>query len=273
MKGREKIPVVTCYDYSMARLCEAAEIPVLLVGDSLGNVILGYETTVPVRLKEMIHHARAVVRGRSRALVVADMPFLTFQAGASRAVRLGGRLLQESGADAVKIEGAGDNLKALRRMVEAGIPVMGHLGLTPQSVLEFGGYPVRGRGAAGEQLLEDARRIEAAGAFALVLEKIPAPLAARVTAALSIPTIGIGAGSGCDGQVLVLYDLLGLNPDFQPRFVKRFADLGTTIRAALEQYRDEVRRGEFPGVEHSYTDEASAAAPNPPAQIRDPGQP
>ena len=155
-------------------------------------------------------------------------------------------------------------------MVEAGIPVMGHLGLTPQSVLEFGGYPVRGRGAAGEQLLEDARRIEAAGAFALVLEKIPAPLAARVTAALSIPTIGIGAGSGCDGQVLVLYDLLGLNPDFQPRFVKRFADLGTTIRAALEQYRDEVRRGEFPGVEHSYTDEASAAAAKPPAQIRDP---
>jgi len=254
LKGREKIPVVTCYDYSMARLAEAAGIPLLLVGDSLGNVVLGYETTVRVRLAEMIHHARAVMRAQPRALVVVDMPFLSFQVSPQRALLAAGRIVRETGADAVKLEGAGRNLEAVRRIVEAGIPVMGHLGLTPQSVLRFGGFPVQGRGRAGDLLLEDARALQEAGCFSLVLEKIPAALGRRVSAALEIPTIGIGAGRHCDGQVLVLYDLLGLDPGFHPRFVKRFAELGTEVTSALETYARAVRSGEFPGPEHEYTD-------------------
>lgn len=255
LKGRERIPVVTCYDYTMARLCEAAGIPVLLVGDSLGNVVLGYETTVRVRMEEMLHHARAVMRARPRALVVVDMPFLTFQVSPQRALLAAGRILRETGADAVKLEGAGRNLEAARRMVEAGIPVMGHLGLTPQSVLQFGGFAVQGRGAAGDRLLRDAQALEAAGCFSIVLEKIPASLGRRVTETLSIPTIGIGAGAGCDGQVLVLYDLLGLDPDFHPRFVKRFAELGATAVDALGRYASEVRAGTFPGAAHEYADQ------------------
>jgi len=260
LKGRERIPVVTCYDYCMARLAEAAGIPLLLVGDSLGNVILGYETTVRVRMREMIHHANAVMRARPRALVVVDMPFLSFQVSPGRAVHAAGSIVQETGADAVKLEGAGRNLEAVRRMVEAGIPVMGHLGLTPQSVLQLGGFPVQGRGAAGEALLQDARALQEAGCFSLVLEKIPAPLGQRVTSALEIPTIGIGAGSGCDGQVLVLNDLLGLDPDFNPRFVKRYAELGSTVVEALERYSREVRSGTFPASEHEFPDAAPDSA-------------
>jgi 3-methyl-2-oxobutanoate hydroxymethyltransferase len=258
-KGRERLPVVTCYDYSMARLCEAAQIPLLLVGDSLGNVVLGYETTVRVTLREMIHHTNAVMRAQPKALVVVDMPFLSFQVSPRRALESAGRIVQETGADAVKLEGAGRNLEAVRRIVDAGVPVMGHLGLTPQSVLELGGYPVQGKGEAGDRLLEDAQALEEAGCFSLVLEKIPATLAARVTAALGIPTIGIGAGAACDGQVLVLYDLLGLNPEFRPRFVKRYAELGTTMVEALEAYAGEVRGGAFPGPEHEYADDPDPA--------------
>jgi 3-methyl-2-oxobutanoate hydroxymethyltransferase len=255
MKGRERIPVLTCYDWSMARLLDAAGVPVLLVGDSLGNVVLGYETTLPVRIEQMIHHASAVVRARPRALVVVDMPFLTFQVSPSRALAAAGRIVQESGADAVKLEGGRRSAAAVRRMVDAGIPVMGHLGLTPQSVLEFGGYTVQGRGDAGEILLEDARALEDAGVFSLVLEKVPAKLAQRVTGTVSVPTIGIGAGAGCDGQVLVLHDVLGLVPEFHPRFVKRFAELGGIITEAARRYCAEVREGAFPGPEHSYSEE------------------
>jgi 3-methyl-2-oxobutanoate hydroxymethyltransferase len=244
----------------MARLCDAAGLPLLLVGDSLGNVVLGYETTIPVRLEQMIHHAAAVMRAKPRALVVVDMPFLSFQVSPARALAAAGRILQESGADAVKLEGGRRSASAVRRMVEAGIPVMGHLGLTPQSVLMLGGYPVQGRGAAGEALLNDARELQEAGCFSLVLEKIPAPLGQRVTEALDIPTIGIGAGRDCDGQVLVLNDLLGLDPDFHPRFVKHYAELGATVVEALERYGREVRSGAFPGPEHEFPE----AAPDSP---------
>lgn len=260
LKGRERIPVVTCYDASMARLCDDAGIPVLLVGDSLGNVILGYETTLPVTLQDMIHHGAAVARARPRALIVIDMPFMTFQVSVEKALEAAGTLVQATGADAVKLEGGRRSAGAVRRMVDAGIPVMGHVGLTPQSVLELGGYGVQGRGPAGEALLEDARALEEAGCFSIVLEKIPAPLAARVTRALTIPTIGIGAGAACDGQVLVLYDLLGLNPSFRPRFVKRYAELGATMTDALRRYAGEVRDGAFPGPEHGYADEVDAKA-------------
>jgi 3-methyl-2-oxobutanoate hydroxymethyltransferase len=254
MKGREKIPVITCYDWALARLCEAVGLPMLLVGDSLGNVVLGYETTVRVRLSEMIHHAKAVMRAQPRALVVVDMPFLTFQVSPEKALEAAGRIVQETGAGAVKLEGGRRSAAAVRKIVEAGIPVMAHLGLTPQSVLEFGGFSVQGRGSAGEILLEEARLLEEAGAFSLVLEKIPAELARAITGALTIPTLGIGAGAGCDGQVLVLHDLLGLIPEFQPRFVKRYALLGEIITEALGRYAREVREGAFPGPEHEYHD-------------------
>jgi len=256
LKGRERIPVLTCYDWAMAKLCDEAEIPALLVGDSLGNVILGHETTLPVTMEDMIHHAAAVMRARPRSLVIVDMPFLSFQLGPERALEAAGRLVQATGADAVKLEGGSRSAAAVRAIVEAGIPVMGHLGLTPQSVLEFGGFGVQGRGRAGDVLLQEARAIEEAGAFAIVLEKIPAPLAGRITRALSVPTIGIGAGAECDGQVLVLYDLLGLVPDFRPRFVKRYAEAGAVLVDAMRRYREEVQAGIFPGPEHSYAESA-----------------
>lgn len=268
MKGREKIPVVTCYDWALARLCEAAGFPLLLVGDSLGNVVLGHETTVRVTMEDMIHHAQAVMRARPQALVVVDMPFLSFQVSPGRALLSAGRIIQETGADAVKLEGGRRSLRAVEKIVRAGIPVMAHLGLTPQSVLEFGGFPVQGRGAAGANLLEEARLLESAGAFSLVLEKVPSELAARISAELAIPTIGIGAGAGCDGQVLVLHDLLGLVPEFQPRFVKRYARLGEIIVEALARYAREVKDGTFPGPEHEYHDSpaAEAAAEPPPGE-------
>ncbi len=255
LKGKERIPVVTCYDWAFARLCDEAGFPMLLVGDSLGNTVLGHETTIPVRLEDMIHHAAAVMRARPKALVVVDMPFLSFQLSAEKALEAAGRILQETGADAVKLEGGRRSAAAVQKITEAGIPVMGHLGLTPQSVLEFGGYGVQGRGPAGDVLIDDACLLEESGAFSIVLEKIPAPLAERITRTVSVPTIGIGAGVQCDGQVLVLHDVLGLVPSFKPRFVKRYAELGTVVGEALGRYIAEVRGGSFPGPEHAYEEE------------------
>lgn len=255
MKEKSKrIAVLTAYDYLFARLVDAAGTDVILVGDSLAQVVLGLESTLPVTLDDMIHHARAVVRGVDRALVVVDMPFMSYEVSPAEAVRNAGRILKETGAQAVKVEGGSpqiaETIAAIRR---AGIPVMAHLGLTPQAVHALGGYRVQGRGdEAREQLLEESRRIEAAGAFAVVLEMVPGPLAGELTAALSIPTIGIGAGVDCDGQVLVLHDMLGMNPGFQPRFLRRFGEVGRDVEQALTGYVAAVRAGEYPGPEHTF---------------------
>jgi 3-methyl-2-oxobutanoate hydroxymethyltransferase len=245
----EKIAMLTAYDYAMARLLDRAGIDVLLVGDSLGMVVLGYETTLPVTLDDMVHHTRAVSRGVRRALVVADMPFFTYQIAVADALRNAGRLIQEGGAAAVKIEGGGASVETAARLVEAGIPVMGHLGLLPQHVHQLGGFRQQARleEDAG-RLLADAQALEAAGAFAVVLESIPAPVAEAVTAVLHIPTIGIGAGPHCDGQVLVSYDMLGLSPEAVPPFVRRYADLGEQTVAAATAFADDVRTGQYPAA-------------------------
>lgn len=250
MKCRgEKIAMLTAYDATMARILDRAGIDVLLVGDSLGMVIMGHETTVPVTLEAVLHHTAAVSRGARNALVVADMPFLTYQVSPQEALRNAGRLLQEGGAAAVKIEGGQPVVEAARRMVEAGIPVMGHLGLLPQSVHLLGGFAPQARHPAdAERLLGDARALEEAGAFALVLESIPADLAGNVTRALGIPTIGIGAGPHCDGQVLVSYDAFGLFDEFVPPFVKQYARLGEAMADAARAYAADVRQGQFPAV-------------------------
>lgn len=241
----EKIAVLTAYDATMARLLDCAGVDVILVGDSLGMVIMGHQNTLEVTLDMMVHHTRAVCNGTRRALVVADMPFLTFQTGVDDAVRNAGRLIQEGGAAAVKLEGGRASSEVTARLVEVGIPVMGHIGLTPQSVHQLGGFR-KITGPAAEKLLDEARAVEQAGAFAIVLESIPTENARQITQALTIPTIGIGAGPHCDGQVLVSYDALGLFDEFTPSFVKRYAELGQeTIRAARE-YVDEVRSGRFP---------------------------
>ena len=246
-KRGEKIAVLTAYDATMARLMDRAGIDVLLVGDSLGMVILGYETTLPVTLDAMVHHTRAVSRGASRALVVADMPFLTFQVDVSEAVRNAGRLIQEGGAAAVKLEGGRPVLDVTRRLVDIGIPVMGHLGLVPQSVHQLGGFrPQARRERDAERLIEDARELERAGAFAVVLESIPAEVSKAVTAELSIPTIGIGAGPHCDGQVLVSYDVLGISDEFVPPFARQYAKLGELLVEAAKAYAEDVRAGRFP---------------------------
>ncbi|OFV98178.1 MAG: 3-methyl-2-oxobutanoate hydroxymethyltransferase [Acidobacteria bacterium RIFCSPLOWO2_02_FULL_61_28] len=251
----EKIVMIAAYDYPTAVLADEAGVDSVLVGDSLGMVVLGYETTLPVTLDDMIHHTRAVVRGAQRALVAVDLPFLTYQTGTADAVRNAGRLLQE-GASAVKLEGGVDICPQVRALVSAGIPVIGHLGLTPQSIHVFGGYKLQGRDEeAAQRILSDAQALEHSGAFSIVLECIPEDLAARITASLSIPTIGIGAGVHCDGQVLVLHDLLGIAGKVKPRFVKQYARLGNVIREAMEQYAREVREGKFPGPEHSFTSE------------------
>lgn len=255
MKGRgERISALTAYDYLFARLVDAAGTDVILVGDSLAQVVLGLDSTLPVTLDEMIHHARAVVRGVERALVVVDMPFLSYEVSRQDAVRNAGRIMKETGAQAVKLEGGtpeiAETIAAIRR---AGIPVMGHIGLTPQSVNALGGYRVQGRGDEGRaRLLDEARMVEAGGAFSIVLEMVPGALAEEVTAELSIPTIGIGAGAGCDGQVLVLHDMLGLNPGFQPRFLKRFGEVGAEAERAISAYVQAVRSGEYPGPEHTF---------------------
>lgn len=254
----EGAPIValTAYDVPFARILEEGGVDLILVGDSLGQVVLGYESTLPVTLDEMIHHARAVRRGAPQTFVVMDLPFLTYQVGPEDALRNAGRAMKESGIQAVKLEGGSPATCAtVQRLVAAGIPVMGHLGLTPQSVHALGGYRVQGRrDDEAERLLDEARALEGAGAFAIVLELVPAPLARKISSALTIPTIGIGAGPGCDGQVLVLYDALGLNPGFRPRFLKRFAELHQEALEGVRGYVREVREGSYPAAEHSFDD-------------------
>ncbi len=249
----EKITVLTAYDYPLARLMDLAGIDMILVGDSVGTVVCGYDTTLPVTMDEMIYHTRAVVRGTSEALVLADMPFLSYQVDLSEARRNAGRLVKEGGAHAVKLEGGENVAGTIRAIAAMDIPVVGHIGLTPQSVHRMGGFRVQGRlEEQARQLLNDARAVEAAGAFALVLEGIPAKLAEEITSSISIPTIGIGAGVHCDGQVLVIHDILGLCEKYSPRFVKKFADVSGIIREGIESYIREVKEGTFPGDEHSF---------------------
>ncbi len=253
MKARgEKIPMLTAYDYTSARLADMAGIPIILVGDSLGMVVLGYDSTIPVTMDDMVHHTRAVTRGTSHAFVVSDLPFMTYQIETSQALANAARLLQEGGAQAVKLEGGERVEETARRIVESGIPVMGHIGLTPQSVNSLGGYRAVGKEKReAAQLIKDAMALERAGAFAIVLELVPAPLSALITRRLSIPTIGIGSGPHCDGQVLVLHDMLGLVPDFVPRHARKYADLAETIGDAFSRYIAQVKEGAFPGDKES----------------------
>jgi 3-methyl-2-oxobutanoate hydroxymethyltransferase len=250
--GGRRIVMLTCYDAAFARLL-AEEVDVLLVGDSLNQVLAGHETTLSATLDQMIYHAAAVRRGAPSSLLFVDLPFLTYQVTVPEAIRNAGRVLQETGAHGVKLEGGRPMAETVRALVERGIPVMGHLGLTPQSVHALGGYRVQGRGAAAaDRLVEDARALEDAGACAIVLELVPAEVARRISAAVTVPTIGIGAGPGCDGQVLVLHDMLGLNEGFTPKFLKRYAELGAAVRGAVRSYAAEVRSGSFPGREQSF---------------------
>jgi len=250
-KGR-RITVLTCYDALFARLLDG-RVDVLLVGDSLHQVLGGHETTLGATLDQMIYHGAAVVRGARRSLVFVDLPFMTYQVSVTEAVRNAGRVLQETGADGVKLEGGVSMRETISAMVRAGIPVMGHVGLTPQSVHQLGGYRVQGRGrTAAERLRADAKAVEEAGACSVVLELVPAALAGRISRQLTIPTIGIGAGPGCDGQVLVLHDMLGLNEGFAPKFLKTYAELGQAVRKAAEAYAREVREGRYPTKSHSF---------------------
>ncbi|PTX59936.1 ketopantoate hydroxymethyltransferase [Melghirimyces profundicolus] len=248
-----KIAMVTAYDYPSAKLAEAGGADLLLVGDSLGMVVLGYDSTVRVTLDEMLHHTKAVVRGATRPLVVTDLPFLTAHLSREEALKAAGRLLQEGGAQAVKVEGCNGVLENIRACVEAGIPVMGHIGLTPQSVHQLGGYRIQGKDAdSARRLMEEAKRLEEAGIFALVLECVPEEVAERITGGLTIPTIGIGAGRACDGQVLVYHDLLQYGSDLKPRFVKAYARTGEEAVRGISRYVQEVREGMFPGEEHTF---------------------
>jgi 3-methyl-2-oxobutanoate hydroxymethyltransferase len=248
-----RIVMLTCYDAIFARLLEESGMDVLLVGDSLNQVIAGHETTLSATLDQMIYHAAAVRRGTRRALVFVDLPFLTYQISIPEAIRNAGRVLQETGAHGVKLEGGSHMVETVSALVERGIPVMGHLGLTPQSVHALGGYRVQGRDEeAADRLLNDAKLLQSAGACAVVLELIPATLGARVSQTLTIPTIGIGAGPGCDGQVLVLHDMLGLNEQFAPKFLKHYGSLGQTVREAARAFASEVREGKYPDKEHSF---------------------
>ena len=258
-QGR-KIVLLTAYDLTSALIAAAGGVDAILVGDSLGMVVLGYENTLPVTVDEMLHHCKAVSRARPRVPVIADMPYGSFHVSPTETVKQGLRLVKEGGASAVKIEGGRSRADAIRALVDAEIPVMGHLGLTPQSVHRFGGYKVQGRGEkAAAALLEDALFLEKIGCFAIVLECVPAPLAEKISSQLNIPTIGIGAGPGCDGQVLVFHDMLGLFTGLKPKFVKRYAELGTAAVQAVEHFTDEVRDGSFPGPEHEYSLEPSQA--------------
>ena len=249
---REPITMLTAYDYPTALSMDAAGVDAILVGDSLGMVVLGYANTLPVTMEEMLHHCRAVARGAKSALLIGDMPFMSYQADVNEAVRNAGRFLQQAGMEAVKLEGGRERADAVRAIVGAGIPVMGHLGLTPQSVNQLGGFRPQGRNAsAAQRLLEDALLLEEAGCFSLVLESVPARLAEFVSQKISIPTIGIGAGAGCDGQVLVTHDLLGLFDRFTPKFVKKYADFHGEMGRAFSEYLAEVQSRQFPAVEHS----------------------
>ena len=263
LKARgEPIPMLTAYDAPTARLLDEAGIPLLLVGDSVGMVVLGYQDTTQVTMDDMLHHVKAVARGSRRALVIADMPFMSVTVSVERAIENAGRFIQEGGAQAVKVEGGEATAETIRRIVAAGIPVMGHVGLTPQQVLILGGYRVQGRSLEdAEQVVKDALAVEAAGAFALVLECIPAELARLITETLAIPTIGIGAGPDCDGQVQVIHDLLGWIPDFTPKHARRYADLDKTIGAAATRYAEDIRARRFPAAEQSVSlDEAVVRA-------------
>ncbi|BCS52259.1 3-methyl-2-oxobutanoate hydroxymethyltransferase [Geobacter sp. SVR] len=250
-EGR-RIAVLTAYDFPFARLVDHGGVDVILVGDSAGVVVAGHDTTLPVTMDEMVYHVKAVTRAQPRALVVADMPFMSCQVSIEEACRNSGRMIKEGGAEAVKIEGGVAMAPVIRAITSFDIPVMGHVGLTPQSVHRMGGYKVQGRKDQADRILEDALAVQEAGAFAIVLEGIPAKLAARITAELSIPTIGIGAGPSCDGQVLVIHDILGLCEKYSPKFVKRYAELGPIISEAVRQYVAEVRNGEFPDETHSF---------------------
>lgn len=252
-KTGEKIAMLTAYDYLMASQLDECGIDIILVGDSVGNVLLGYEDTIPVTMDEMIHHCKAVTRGVERAMVVGDMPFMSYQASCEEAVRNAGRFLKEAGAQAVKIEGGEEILDIIKKIVDAGIPVMGHLGLTPQSIHKFGGYGVRGQTEEeASKILRDAKKLEEVGVFSIVLEKVPSVLSKKITEELDIPTIGIGAGVYCDGQVLVTHDMLGLFEKFKLKFTKRYAELATEIKKCYKEYIKEVKNKEFPTEEHSY---------------------
>ena len=255
MKRRgEKIVMLTAYDYQTARIEDGAGVEVILVGDSLGMVVLGYENTLPVTVEEVVHHLKAVSRAKPRAMLVGDLPFMSYQAGVEDAVRNSGRLVKEGGAEAVKLEGGRRMETVIRAILDADIPVMGHIGLTPQSVHRFGGYRVQGKDArSADRLLDEAKFLDDEGCFSMVLEGIPSELAARITETVNVPTIGIGAGPRCDGQVLVVNDMLGMADDFRPKFVKRYGDLGNLMTRAFAEYIAEVKAGKFPTDEHSYS--------------------
>jgi len=249
----EKITMLTAYDYSTAAVMDEAGVDMILIGDSLGMVVLGYDSTLPVTMEDMLHHTKAVSRAVERAMVIGDMPFMSYQASVEEAMRNAGRFMKEAGAHGVKLEGGREVAEITRRITSAGIPVMGHLGLTPQSVHQFGGYKVQGKGdTAAKRILEDAKILEESGAFSIVLEVVPATLAAEISKSLKIPTIGIGGGVDCDGQVLVVNDMLGMFKKFTPKFVKKYANLNANMKEAIEQYLDEVKKGAFPGKEHSF---------------------
>jgi 3-methyl-2-oxobutanoate hydroxymethyltransferase len=251
-KKGEKIACLTAYDFITARILDEVGIDIILVGDSAANVVAGEKTTLPITMEDMIYHTKVVARAVKNGLVVADMPFLSYQVSAETATYNAGRFLKV-GACGVKLEGGAPVVETVKRLVDLGIPVMGHLGLTPQSVHKYGGYKIQGKGErAAARMIEDARSLEAAGCFSVVLEKIPRDLAKKISETISIPTIGIGAGLNCDGQVLVLHDILGLYEDFTPKFVKKYADLAVQVRRAVEQYKDEVKQGKFPDQEHSF---------------------
>ncbi|MFA5668582.1 MAG: 3-methyl-2-oxobutanoate hydroxymethyltransferase [Balneolaceae bacterium] len=249
----EKISMLTAYDYTMASIIDRAGIEIILVGDSASNVMAGFETTVPMTLEHMIYHTSCVVRGVERALVIADLPFMSYQVTAKEALINAGRMMKEAGAHAIKVEGGKSIAETVRKIVDAGIPVMGHLGLTPQSIYKFGTYKVRATDEdEADALIADAKLLQDAGCFSIVLEKIPAALAERVSKELDIPTIGIGAGAGCDGQVLVIHDMLGLNKDFKPRFLRRYADLDTIMTDAVKGYIKDVKSKDFPNKDEQY---------------------
>ncbi len=257
----EKITMLTAYDYTTAKIVDEAGIPLILVGDSLGMVVLGYESTIPVTMDEMLHHTKAVVRGTKQAMVIGDMPFMTYHVSIEGALYNAGRFIQEGGAQAVKLEGGVTVAEKVRRIVECGIPVMGHIGLTPQSIHQLGGYKVRGKTKeTATRLVEDAKALEEAGAFSIVLETVPAQLAALITQGISIPAIGIGAGIGCDGQVQIINDILGSFTDFVPKHAKQYAKLTDIIRDAVTEYHDEVKAGSFPtDKQSSFMDESILA--------------
>ena len=260
-KKGEKIAMVTAYDYPIAKLADEAGIPILLVGDSLGMVVLGYESTIPVTMDEMLHHIKAVVRGAKHAMIIGDMPFMTYHISTEDAMRNAARFIQEGGAQAVKLEGGETVAEKVSRIVAAGIPVQGHIGLTPQSINQLGGFKVQGKTPeVAARLLNDAKALENAGVFSIVLECIPTPLAQLITERVSVPTIGIGAGKYCDGQVQVISDMLGLYTDFVPKHAKQYAKLNTSITSSLAKYIDEVKSGDFPTAKQSYEMDESVLA-------------